>query len=450
MCSSGGFIYNFYSLINSNTRWRCELRTCRGYIITNKSDEIIKEKQHSHDSNELKVKKNILMAKLKDRIINTKENSRNIITDMLSKTEENLLIAIPPISYLVDKSTRIRNNGFERFQPDYEDFPDSLKKTMRKETFLQFDSGIECPNRVVLFYSLPTIEYLKKSDVIMMDGTFKICPPSFYQIYTIHGVIYGKSFPMIYIIMKNKTQSAYSLAFNFINRNININPKYILLDFEIAAINAARETFPHSKVQGCLFHFGQSLWKKLQNLSLSQKYKNDKNFNQTVRMLLNLAFVPPVDVIKQYSSIIKIYKKTENKELQKFLKYFENTYVGSVEQDNIYKEPIFSPDLWSCFFRVLDRAPRTTNAVESWHRSIRRKIESTHPNMSKLIDSFQKEEETVHLNLIKAARGELQLIRKNFKKEFLLINTLTNYSNYKEDGFFLLLNKIYGWKFSEK
>ena len=84
MCSSGGFIYNFYSLINSNTRWRCELRTCGGYIITNKSDEIIKEKQHSHDSNELKVKKNILMAKLKDRIINTKENSRNIIADMLS------------------------------------------------------------------------------------------------------------------------------------------------------------------------------------------------------------------------------------------------------------------------------------------------------------------------------------------------------------------------------
>ena len=141
---------------------------------------------------------------------------------------------------------------------------------MRKETFLLFDSKIECQNQVVLFYSLPTIEYLKKSDVIMMDGTFKICPPSFYQIYTIHGVIYGKSFPMIYIIMKNKTQSAYSLAFNFINRNININPKYILLNFEIAAINAARETFPHSKVQGCLFHFGQSIWKNLQSLSLSQ------------------------------------------------------------------------------------------------------------------------------------------------------------------------------------
>ena len=128
MCSSGGFIYNFYSLINSNTRWRCELRTCRGYIITNKSDEIIKEKQHSHDSNELKVKKNILMAKLKDRIINTKENSRNIITDMLSKTEENLSIALSSISYLVEKSSRIKNNGIQQIHLSYEDFSDCLKK----------------------------------------------------------------------------------------------------------------------------------------------------------------------------------------------------------------------------------------------------------------------------------------------------------------------------------
>ncbi|KAF7687792.1 hypothetical protein CDIK_3014, partial [Cucumispora dikerogammari] len=35
-------------------------------IITNKSDEIIKEKKHSHSSNGLEVKKIILMTKLKD------------------------------------------------------------------------------------------------------------------------------------------------------------------------------------------------------------------------------------------------------------------------------------------------------------------------------------------------------------------------------------------------
>ena len=47
---------------------------------------------------------------------------------------------------------------------------------------------------------------------------------------------------------------------------------------------------------GCLFHFGQNVWRHVQNSGLSKKYQEDDNFRANVKKLIVLAFVPLNDV----------------------------------------------------------------------------------------------------------------------------------------------------------
>ena len=40
-------------------------------------------------------------------------------------------------------------------------------------------------------------------------------------------------------------------------------PRFVLTDFEQAAINAFKWAFPGIKTKGCHFHYCQALWKKM-------------------------------------------------------------------------------------------------------------------------------------------------------------------------------------------
>ena len=46
-------------------------------------------------------------------------------------------------------------------------------------------------------------------------------------------------------------------------------PDRVVTDFEVAAMNAIRAELPAVRVNGCYFHFTQSLWRKIQELGLS-------------------------------------------------------------------------------------------------------------------------------------------------------------------------------------
>ena len=67
--------------------------------------------------------------------------------------------------------------------------------------------------------------------------------------------------PLIFILMKNKTQSKYLRIFNILKNEYNIKPKNIVIDFEMALINAFANFGNEVKISGCIFHYGQSIWK---------------------------------------------------------------------------------------------------------------------------------------------------------------------------------------------
>ena len=54
------------------------------------------------------------------------------------------------------------------------------------ELFLQYDSGIEDPDRILIFMTESGKKDLENYGHWAGDGTFKICPVIFYQLYMVH------------------------------------------------------------------------------------------------------------------------------------------------------------------------------------------------------------------------------------------------------------------------
>lgn len=111
-----------------------------------------------------------------------------------------------------------------------------------------------------------------------------------------------------------------------------LNPKHIMVDFELAAINAVADIFPEATVHGCFFHFSQAVWRNIQKHKLSNAYSSDPDIALALRSLLALAFVPPKQVKKFFVRLIKtpIFILPE---MEPIVQYFQSTWIGDVSQE---------------------------------------------------------------------------------------------------------------------
>lgn len=57
-------------------------------------------------------------------------------------------------------------------------------------------------------------KFIMVADIWFIDGTFRSTPSDFYQLRTIHMLIFCKSFPEFYTLLKNKKESSYELILN--------------------------------------------------------------------------------------------------------------------------------------------------------------------------------------------------------------------------------------------
>lgn len=74
------------------------------------------------------------------------------------------------------------------------------------------------------------------------------------------------------------------------------NPQQINLDFELAAVKAAKDVFPKSKIQFCQFHMKQSVIRNLGTNGLKQRYETELVFAMEIRQLMAIAFLPEEEV----------------------------------------------------------------------------------------------------------------------------------------------------------
>ncbi|KAE9524411.1 hypothetical protein AGLY_015132 [Aphis glycines] len=141
-----------------------------------------------------------------------------------------------------------------------------------------------------------------------------------------------------------------------------------MTDFEQGLIDAFTNVFLGAQMRGCFFHFGQCLWRKIQNLpEIRQKYVNDPDFGLKIKQLIVLVFVPVSHIEENFNKFMSQQFFEDNEELLlPLIDYFEETLIGRPTRRNKRRPPIFDLKLWNQF--------DSTQAVAS-HSTIWRLIE---------------------------------------------------------------------------
>lgn len=84
--------------------------------------------------------------------------------------------------------------------------------------------------------------------------------------------------------MTDKRQETYGEIFSILKQiQPRLKPTDVMVDFEMAAMNAIRENFHQEvEVHGCFFHFCQNVYRNVQKVGLQTVYASDSDFVQNM------------------------------------------------------------------------------------------------------------------------------------------------------------------------
>ena len=213
----------------------------------------------------------------------------------------------------------------------------------------------------------------------MADGTFSLVPKDYSQLYIISAKIYNMWVPLLFVLMKNRSQNDYLEVWNKLldianedSLDIPTTP-LIFLDFEKASANTFQSVFPDGKILRCHFHLWQAVLRNLKKKHLYGKYMNNSDFAVRVKKVAALAFLRPEEVLPMFISLTEDAPDDETE----FFQYFEHTFIRGkcvrrVERFNkhIYAKSKYPVDEWNVFHRLNDDLERTTNMQEACNRKL--------------------------------------------------------------------------------
>jgi hypothetical protein len=117
--------------------------------------------------------------------------------------------------------------------------------------------------------------------------------------------------------------------------NYNLDVEYVMIDFEIAAKIAFERLFPNCKAIGCLFHFGQSLFKKFAAIGLKTAYLENVDIQVWFKSIFFLALIPPGNVEQQFFILVnQLHYVLKPKHIilrskgPEFVDYFKKNYLN--------------------------------------------------------------------------------------------------------------------------
>ena len=217
-----------------------------------------------------------------------------------------------------------------------------------------------------------------------MDGTFKVVSKPFKQLYSIHAFIKQngelKQVPLAFALMSGKRRCDYRRVLKAI-RNLlpdEIKVQCIVADFEAALWQAVEKVFPTKQIQGCVFHWTQAIWRKVQGLGLGSAYKDDDVVHKYMRQIMALPFLPHEHIKPMFNSLKDLATSLP---LQNLVQYVQTTWIDSA---------LWSPNRWSIF----QRSVRTNNDVEGWHRRLNHHARRAKLPMYLLINLLHQESTT--------------------------------------------------------
>jgi hypothetical protein len=297
-----GYIYTKKRPLAKGVQFECEERRngkiCKASLVVDVEAKALLRVLGDHNCgapNVSRMSAQVIVAEIKEGARTSVEAPHSVVATHVGGIAEGTAVNLPKVRALkrMVQRERRRDEGpvVNPLSAGVLVLRDVDKVTVSGEQFLVRDYTVN--NRRTLVFVSPTgIDLLRNSSHWAADGTFKVVPDIFEQLYTIHSIQERKVFAAAFVFLENKSQAAYEMMFEALQEVVAHVPESIIMDFETAAWNAVRTKMPGCDVFACLFHLCQSLWRRLQGAGLSQRYAQDEEFAVQARLIAALAFLP--------------------------------------------------------------------------------------------------------------------------------------------------------------
>ena len=353
------------------------------------------EPAHSHEGNNGTCLARRAVGEMKLRLPDTLATRALMQATVTSTLENHVLMALPKKPTLA-RSLRLHRqrrtaSGDEAMPP----IPvyTSFVMPLRFQDFVLFDSS-PGPDRLLLLGCNELLDGLARASMWLADGTFKVVPSVFFQLYTIHfQFVKGINPAAVYCLVSNKSRATYDRIIHQLLVLIpSAAPTVILTDFESAAMGAFRARFPTARITGCYFHLAQSILRKVNEVGLKRDYETRDDIRIAVRCLAALSHVPVDDVPEAFDVLAESMPDADH--LDEVVTYFEHTYVRGRRlrgRGENYGAPLFSIASWNQLDAAADGIARTNNICEGWHNGIQSLLQCSHPTMWRFLDGLRSD-----------------------------------------------------------
>jgi len=377
-----GYKFSFHKLLkNDIERWRCIHRSCKSFFKYNENQFIDQNLTHNHNCDSEKILNrqilnNNLKRKAQDDIC---EKPSKLLHSEIKNNDIDTLTRYD--CTLIKKNIHnARKNILPNIPQSYDEVHKVLNdlniKTNRQENFLLINDN---QYNIVIFCTVENLNFLSNMNTFYVDGTFKSCPKIFMQMFTIHTIHNNHYIPLIFCLLPNKQKEIYTQTFRMLcneceKLNLKFLPQTIYVDFEEAIHNSILSVWPEINIKGCRFHLGQSWWRKIQNLGLTNEYKSDSELSKYLKYFFGLPFLHPEEVENCFIEDIMSIQPNDSK-IREFTDYVFDNYIN--------EESRFPPKIWSEFNAS---TMRTTNSCESFHSHFNSMFYTAHPNIYQFLE----------------------------------------------------------------
>jgi hypothetical protein len=426
--SFAGYTYRRSNVNLTSQNWRCDRQKCKGSAATplefRDGTEVRPLQPHNHGPAPEAVEAELAKDQMLDEAATSQVPPRRLLSETMIGMTQGAIIRMGTKHSMRQKIHRKRRKleGGEAHPvalPKDTDFdiPNAFQTVNEGNVEVPFilfdsrrqlgeddddDSNAEEDGRIIIFATNTMTALLRESRTWMMDGTFKVVPSLFMQLFVIHAVKNETVYPCLYVLMPNKQEHTYKRLFEVVAREIG-EPRTCVCDFEMAMHNAINHTWQEAEVQGCFFHFSQSIWRKTQEVGLAATYVQDEGIRTRVKSLVALAFVRPEEVAPTFDSMFD--DLGDDPRLNELFGYFESTYVGRKPVRGPRRRPRYNTMVWSVRARTLQGIPRTNNKVEGFHRGLQAMFDGPKPTMWRFLSGLKKEHSLQYAALVQHEAG---------------------------------------------
>ncbi|CAF3703869.1 unnamed protein product [Rotaria socialis] len=231
--------------------------------------------------------------------------------------------------------------------------PEKLRKAYRDEDFIMHED-----KKLIIFTTKTNLSILKQNKHWFTDGTFKVCPDDYYQLFTLHAMMTNAIIPLVYGLLIGKSADDYNLFFEKVLEQDNFQPESIMTDFETGTIKSVKDMLPN------ILHKDQ--------------------------------------IIIGFDLICDLF----DDDTDDLLEYFEKTWIGEPKRRGTgRKKPQFDHKLWNIHDRVVATVPRSNNSVEGWHNALASRVAISYPTIVKLGVKIRREQSKFEVDMAKILQG---------------------------------------------